>query len=90
MKEMEVRKMDIKNVTKDMDWSGWLVRPKAEWLNPGEDAKPYVVIEDRGPRVLIQLLPQYQPENMVFPVMESGLKDWYEVIDTEIQNYENA
>ena len=80
--------MDIKNVTKDMDWSGWLVRPKAEWLNPGEDAKPYVVIEDRGPRVLIQLLPQYQPENMVFPVMEAGLKDWYEVIDTEIQNYE--
>ena len=29
-------------INKDMDWSGWLVRPKPEWLNPGEDAKPYV------------------------------------------------
>ncbi len=75
---------------KDMDWSGWLVKPKEKWLNPGEAAHPYVVIEDRGPRVLIQILPQYQPKNLSFPVMESGLKDWYDVIDTEIQNYENA
>ena len=70
---------------KNLDWSGWLVRPKEEWLNPGESAGKYVVIEDRGPRVLIQILPQYQPKNISFPVMESGLKDWYEVIDTEIQ-----
>lgn len=67
------------------DWRGWLVRPKPEWLNPGEDAKPYVVTEDRGSRVLIQLLPQYQPKNLVFPVMESGFKSWYEVIDKDIQ-----
>ena len=71
-----------------MDWSSWLIRPKKEWLNPSEEAHPYVVIEDRGSRVLIQLLPQYQPKNLVFPCIESGLKDWYEVIDTEIQNYE--
>ena len=75
-------------INKDMDWSGWLVRPKPEWLNPGEPAHPYVVIEDRGPRVLIQLLPQYQPKNLVFPCIETGLKEWYEVIDTEVQNYE--
>ena len=78
--------MDIK----EKDWSGWLVRPKPEWLNPGEEAHPYGVVEDRGPRVLLRLLPQYQPKNLTFPCMESGLKDWYEVIDTEIQNYENA
>ena len=77
----------------DLDWSGWLVQPKKEWLNPNEAQLPYVVIEDRGPRILVQLLPQYQEKhypNMSFPVMESGLKEWYEVIDTEIQNHENA
>ena len=80
--------MDVKNVTEDMDWSGWLVRPKPEWLNPGEEAKHYVVIEDRGSRILVQLLPQYQPKNRVFPVVESFFKYAYEVIDTEVQNYE--
>jgi hypothetical protein len=79
--------MDERNAIEREDWSGWLVRPKPEWLNPGEDSKPYVVIEDRGSRVLIQLLPQYQPENLVFPVMESGFKSWYEVIDKDIQTY---
>jgi hypothetical protein len=67
------------------DWSGWLIRPKKEWLNPGEEPHPYVVIEDRGPRVLVQLLPQYQSKNRTFPVVESGFKDWYEVIDKNIQ-----
>jgi hypothetical protein len=81
---MEETKMDIK----DMDWSGWLVRPKAEWLNPGEQPRPYVVLEDRGPRILIQLLPQYQPKNLAFPVVESFFKYAYDVIDTEVQNYE--
>lgn len=79
--------MDEREAIEREDWSGWLVRPKPEWLNPGEDSKPYVVIEDRGSRVLIQLLPQYQPENLVFPVMESGFKSWYEVIDKDIQTY---
>lgn len=79
--------MDKREAIEREDWSGWLVRPKPEWLNPGEDSKPYVVIEDRGSRVLIQLLPQYQPENLVFPVMESGFKSWYEVIDKDIQTY---
>jgi hypothetical protein len=73
-------------INENEDWSGWLVRPKPEWLNPGESAKPYVVIEDRGPRVLIRLLPQYESGNRVFPTIESGLNSWYEVIDREIQN----
>ena len=77
--------MEIKNITADMDWSGWLVRPKPEWLNKGEEAKPYVVLEDRGPRILVQLLPQYQPKNLVFPVVESFFKYAYEVIDMEVR-----
>jgi hypothetical protein len=72
----------------NLDWSGWLVKPKEKWLNPGEAAHPYVVIEDRGPRVLIRLLPQYQPKNLSFPCIECGFKEWYDVVDTEIQNYE--
>ena len=68
------------------DWSGWLVRPKPEWLNPGEEAHPYVVIEDRGSRILIQLLPQYESGKRAFATVESGFKKWYEVIDKEIQN----
>ena len=85
MKVYKPEQNQTKTITKDMDWTGWLIKPKQEWLNPGEEAHPYVVIEDRGPRVLIQLLPQYQPKNLSFPCVESGLKDWYEVIDTEIQ-----
>jgi hypothetical protein len=72
----------------NLDWSGWLVKPKEKWLNPGEAAHPYVVIEDRGPRILIRLLPQYQPKNLSFPCIECGFKEWYDVVDTEIQNYE--
>ena len=83
---MKINKEVTKEITNDMDWSGWLVQPKKEWLNSREIAKPYVVIEDRGPRILIQLLPQYKPEHMTFLPVESGYKDWYEVIDTEIQN----
>lgn len=78
-------------MTTDMtteNWEGWLVRPKPEWLNPNETAQPYVVLEDRGPRILIQLLPQYQPKSLVFPSIECGFKEWYEVIDKEIQKYE--
>ncbi len=73
-------------IDENENWSGWLVRPKPEWLNPGESAHSYVVIEDRGPRVLIQLLPQYESGKRAFPTIESGLKSWYEVIDKEIQN----
>ena len=70
------------NINKE-DWSGWLVRPKQEWLNSGEQARPYVVLEDRGDRVLLQLLPQYQ--RTALPCTESGLKIWYDVIDKDIQ-----
>lgn len=77
--------MNIKNVTEDMDWSGWLVRPKPEWLNPGEEAHPYVVLEDRGSRILIELLPQYRPKALVLGSTECFFKYAYEVIDTEIQ-----
>lgn len=73
-------------IDENEDWSGWLVRPKTEWLNPGEEAKPYVVIEDRGPRVLIQLLPQYERPGATFATVESGFKKWYDVIDKDIQN----
>ena len=73
-------------INENEDWSGWLIRPKKEWLNPGEEPHPYVVLEDRGPKVLIRLLPQYQPKNLTFPCIESGFKNWYEVIDKDIQN----
>jgi hypothetical protein len=73
-------------IDENEDWSGWLVRPKPKWLNPGEEARPYGVIEDRGPRVLIQLLPQYERPGTAFATVESGFKKWYDVIDKDIQN----
>jgi hypothetical protein len=83
---MEETNMPNTNLNNE-DWSGWLVRPKPEWTNPGESPAVYVVIEDRGPRVLLQMLPQYAPKNFSFGLpVEAGLKDWYEVIDKEIQN----
>lgn len=73
-------------INENEDWGGWLVKIKPEWLNPGERDIPYVVIEDRGPRVLIKELPEYMPKTRVFPHTESVLKDWVIVIDNDIQN----
>lgn len=68
------------------NWSGWLVQIKPEWLNPDECQIIYVVLEDRGPRLLIQELPQYKSEYRSFLHTESVLKSWVNVIDKEIQN----
>ena len=73
-------------IDENEDWGGWLVRIKDEWLNPGEVANPMVVLEDRGPRILIQQLPQYKPEFRTFLHTESVLKEWVDVIDKDIQN----
>ena len=53
-------------IDENEDWSGWLIKIKPEWLNPGERDITYVVIEDRGPRILIQELPQYKPDHRTF------------------------
>ena len=42
-----------------MDWSGKLVKVKQEWLSEGERDIPYLVLEDREDRVLVQELKQY-------------------------------
>jgi hypothetical protein len=68
------------------NWGGWLVQIKKEWLNPGEQQAVYVVLEDRGPRILIQILPQYKLPNLSFLSTESVLKEWVNVIDKDIQN----
>lgn len=68
------------------NWGGWLVQIKPEWLNPNERQIVYVVLEDRGPRLLIQELPQYKPEFRTFPHIETVLKEWVNVIDKDIQN----
>lgn len=70
----------------DKNWDGWLVQIKPEWLNPNERQIVYVVLEDRGPRLLIQELPQYKLEFRTFLHTESVLKEWVNVIDKDIQN----
>ncbi len=74
-----------KQVEKE-NWGGWLVQIKKEWLNPGERQIVYVVLEDRGDKILIQELPQYKPENRTFLRTESVFKKWVNIIDKEIQN----
>lgn len=69
----------------DERWDGWLVQIKTEWLNPCERQIVYVVLEDRDNRILIQELPQYKSEFRTFLHIESVLKEWVNVIDTEIQ-----
>jgi hypothetical protein len=68
------------------NWGGWLVQIKKEWLNPNEQQAVYVVLEDRGPRILIQILPQYKLPNLSFLSTEVVLKEWVNVIDKDIQN----
>ena len=72
-------------INENEDWSGLLVQIKPEWLNPGERQIIYVVLEDRGPRLLIQELPQYKSEFRTFLYTESVLKEWVNVIDKDIQ-----
>lgn len=74
-------------IDENEDWGGWLVQIKKEWLNPNERQIVYVVLEDRGDRILIQELPQYQSDTLTFLHQETVLKDWVNVIDKEIQNY---
>jgi hypothetical protein len=78
-KEEDIKMLD------DKDWGGWLVQIKPEMLNPEEPQIVYVVLEDRGPRILIQELPQYKSEFRTFLHTESVLKEWVNVIDDEIQ-----
>ena len=73
-------------INENEDWGGWLVQIKPQWLNPGERQIVYVVLEDRGDRLLIQELPQYKSEHRVFLHTESVMKDWVNVIDKDIQN----
>lgn len=72
-------------IDENEDWSGWLVQIKPEWLNPGERQAVYVVLEDRGPRLLIQIMPQYKLPNLSFLSVESVFKEWVNVIDKDIQ-----
>lgn len=73
-------------INENENWIGWLVQIKTKWLNPGESQEPMVVLEDRGPRILIQQLPQYKPEYRTFLHTEVVLKEWVNVIDRDIQN----
>ena len=73
-------------ISENEDWGGWLVQIKPQWLNPGERQIVYVVLEDRGDRLLIQELPQYKSEHCTFLHTESVMKDWVNVIDKDIQN----
>lgn len=72
-------------ISKNEDWGGWLVQIKPEWLNPDELQIVYVVLEDRGDRLLIQELPQYKSEFRTFLHTETALKSWVNVIDKDIQ-----
>lgn len=72
-------------IDENEDWGGWLVQIKPEWLNPGERQAVYVVLEDQGPRLLIQILPQYKLPNLSFLSVESVFKEWVNVIDKDIQ-----
>ena len=44
------------NETTQASWDGALVKVKPEWLDKNERDMPYVVLEDRGDRVLVSAL----------------------------------
>ena len=66
------------------DWSGALIKVKPEWMNPGERDVPYLVIEDRGDRVLVQELRQYAKNYFLGTWCWS--KDWCYIIDPDFIN----
>lgn len=73
-------------INENEDWGGWRIGIKPKWRIPGEHDITYVVLEDRGPRILIKELHQYKPEHRTFWHTESILKDWAYVIGKDIQN----
>ncbi len=48
----------VTKIQKD-DWTKCLVKVKPEWLAEGESNMPYLVLEDRGDRVLVSALRPY-------------------------------
>ena len=75
----------MENVQQE-NWGGWLVNIKEEWLNPDERRFTYVVLEDLGDRVLIQVLPLPHQTTSLFPHKETVLKEYLHIIDKEIQH----
>jgi hypothetical protein len=70
-------------MSSDESWKGWLIQIKTEWLNPNEKQQVYIVLEDCGTHILIQRLTQTK----LILCTESVLKEWVDVIDKDIQNY---
>ena len=62
-----------------MDWSGKLVKIRKEWLAKDERDIPYLVLEDREDRVLVQELKQYS--KTVFLYTWRWAKDMMYIVD---------
>ena len=66
------------------NWENWeksLVKVKPEWLEPDERDVPYLVLEDRGDRVLVSELRPYS--NNFFLGTHCWSKDWCYIIDPD-------
>lgn len=70
------------------DWTGCLVKVKREWMTEGERDIPYLVVEDRGDRVLVQELREYSKSTNTFLGTWCWSKDWCYIIDMDARNLE--
>lgn len=61
------------------NWEGALIKIKPEWMEPNERDIPYLVLEDRGDRVLVQELREYSTNYFLGTWVWS--KDWCYVVD---------
>lgn len=61
---------------------GTLIKVKPEFLNPGERNVPYMVVEDRGDRILYQELREYAKQPILGRWCES--KEYFDIIDADI------
>ena len=68
------------------DWTGCLVKIKKEWMTEGERDIPYLVVEDRGNRVLVQELKEYS-KTIILGIW-CWSKDWCYIIDMDARNGE--
>jgi len=69
-----------------VDWKGCLIKVKKEWMDPNERDIPYLVIEDRDDKILVQMLKEYANPNRAFLDTWCWAKDWCYIIDKETRH----
>ena len=77
---------EVSLLRKDDDWSGCFVMMYTEYLRPGEEKEPYIVVEDREDTVLVKPLYKHgiTVNGINLKPVHCWAKDWCYVFDKDV------